>query len=69
VTVAVEVTRIIEEDSIGAAKPARSGSRVCVRNMFEERAGNPGYLDVSIVPAKPGGALARATVALRRLFT
>jgi hypothetical protein len=43
---------------------------VCVRNMFEEeRAGNPGYLDVSIVPPKAGGALARATAALRRLFT
>lgn len=43
---------------------------VCVRNMFdEERAGNPGYLDVSIVPPKTGGALARATAAFRRLFT
>jgi hypothetical protein len=28
---------------------------VCVRNMFEEeRAGNPGYLEVSIVPPKTG---------------
>lgn len=43
---------------------------VCVRNMFEEeRAGNPGYLDVSIAPPKTGGALSRATAAFRRLFT
>jgi hypothetical protein len=43
---------------------------VCVRNMFEEeRTGNPGYLDVSIVPPKTGGALARAAAALRLLFT
>jgi hypothetical protein len=43
---------------------------VCVRNMFEEeRAGNPGYLDVSIVAPKAGGALARATAAFRLLFT
>ncbi len=35
----------------------------------EERAGNPGYLDVSIVSPKTGGALARATAAFRRLFT
>ena len=38
--------------------------------MFdEERAGNPGYLEVQIVPPKTGGALARATAAFRRLFT
>jgi hypothetical protein len=42
---------------------------VCVRNMFdEERAGNPGYLDVSTVPPKPGGVLARAAASLRLLF-
>jgi hypothetical protein len=51
-------------------EPGSQRFAVCVRNMFEEeRAGNPGYLDVSIVPPKTGGALARATAAFRRLFS
>jgi hypothetical protein len=44
---------------------------VCVRNMFEEeRAGNPGPIDITIVPPRGGdGIVGRAVSALRRLLT
>jgi len=68
-----EVTIPLAATALTLDRRGESGAQrfaVCVRNMFEEeRAGNPGYLDVSIVPPKAGGALARATAAFRLLFT
>ncbi|MEO8700507.1 MAG: hypothetical protein ABI867_10710, partial [Kofleriaceae bacterium] len=45
---------------------------VCVRNMFEEeRAGNPGPLDITVVPPRGGdeGLLGRAAAAIRKLIS
>jgi hypothetical protein len=55
----------------GEAAPARFA--VCVRNMFEEeRGGNPGWLDVTVMPPDDGGgggsALGRVLGALGGLF-
>ncbi|MCA9668571.1 MAG: hypothetical protein KC503_23425 [Myxococcales bacterium] len=54
----------------GSSAPQRYA--VCVRNMFdEERAGNPGLLEVTVVPGRgdggAGGLLSRARALFRRL--
>jgi hypothetical protein len=51
----------------GQPGPARFA--VCVRNMFEEeRAGSPGYVEVTVAPPASGGVLARVMAGLRGVF-
>jgi hypothetical protein len=48
-----------------AGEPGSARYAVCVRNMFEEeRAGNPGLLDVSVAPAEGSSSMTAALKAL-----